>query len=457
MEKVPHIYEIRQKVNFWLVVVILVAAILVIMPETYILLKNGQATSYDFLFGAITDIVAVTGLGTTAVIYSHVLLKMYERIDEALTQLKKTEAYKSAIMNSALDAILSIDSEGFVFECNPVAEKMFNFKIKDFLGKPFSQLFRWPFEREVVSPRLIHNIVKNMKPLPGVHFEVIAKRADGREFPAEVALTEVRVDQASFFTFFVRDITERKRTDEAKLKAIRARDEMLAVVSHELKNPLTAIGINLAMMRRAATPLFEENVRIQKYYDNIDLSVRRMSRLISDLLDAARIDSGQLKLEPSFVSVSELINEVIQIFHPFAEQKQIKLDAKLESRDVRVFCDKGRILQVLSNLMSNALKFTASGGSVLVQSESRGEYIQFQVKDNGPGISDESIPNIFNRYWQARQFSDQGTGLGLSIAKGIVDAHGGKIWVESKIDEGSAFYFTLPKKGASSSASEAVA
>lgn len=234
--------------------------------------------------------------------------------------------------------------------------------------------------------------------------------------------------------------------NEALKQAILTRDELIAVVSHELKNPLTAIGTSISLAKRSSIAALEQNAILRKTYDNIEVSVSRMTRLVSDLLDAARIEAGQMKLELKVVGVEGLLKEAVETFLPLAEKKQLRLELSVSSNLLSITCDKDRVMQILSNLIGNAIKFTSEGGLILVKAESQGDQIYFQVSDTGSGISEANLPHVFDRYWQAKQFAFRGTGLGLSIAKRLVEAHGGKIGVQSKLGEGSTFFFTLPSR-----------
>lgn len=217
--------------------------------------------------------------------------------------------------------------------------------------------------------------------------------------------------------------------------AVRHRDELLAVVSHDLRNPLSTIVARgeamLAGTRMPGNP--EAIVR----------AARRMQRLTDDLVDAAAIDVGRLSIERRRCSPVGLVGEVIDMLRPLAEKKRIGLEVVPPPGDLFVLGDQGRIIQVLENLVGNAIKFTPNGGSVTVRSESDGAHLRVAVRDTGPGIAPEHIAHLFERFWRVKTRWD-GVGLGLYIAKGIVEAHGGDIGVTSTIGGGSTFFFTLP-------------
>ena len=223
----------------------------------------------------------------------------------------------------------------------------------------------------------------------------------------------------------------------------RTRENLLAVVSHDLRNPLSAIATTASILAKGE-PGREPPDRMVRFGTNILRAAQRMDRLIIDLLDLAKIESGRLRIDPREQEAASIVKDSVDILAPVASDKGLTLKTEVPAPNIRIHCDRERILQVLSNLLGNALKFTEEGGTVSVSvSEGEGE-AKFSVADTGCGIAADQVPHIFDRYWQAKSARD-GIGLGLSIARGIVEAHRGRIWVESKIGEGTTFFFTLPK------------
>ena len=224
-------------------------------------------------------------------------------------------------------------------------------------------------------------------------------------------------------------------------QAVHAREEVLAIVSHDLRNPLSAVslGASLLQMSDDITPEDREQL------DTIEVSARRMKRLIEDLLDVTRLEGGKrLPIEASAIEVPSLLSEVYEIFRAQAAAASITLYCQAAGATPPVHADRHRVLQVLSNLVGNAMKFTPPGGEISAFVEARDQEVLFTVRDTGPGIPRENLGDIFNPYWQAKRAERMGAGLGLPIAKGIVEAHGGRIWVESEQGAGTTFYFTLP-------------
>ncbi|MEX1182909.1 MAG: GAF domain-containing protein [Gemmatimonadota bacterium] len=231
--------------------------------------------------------------------------------------------------------------------------------------------------------------------------------------------------------------------------ASRARDEMLAIVAHDLRNPLNAIlmGSELALELSAPDAPGVRQLGI------IRRSAEHMNGLIRDLLDASRIDSGHMELERSLLAPADLLREAYDMLAPLAAHETIDLSLDIAAELPPVSVDRGRLLQVLSNLVGNALKFTPKSGAICVSARSAyddaagGGTVRISVSDTGSGIPGDQLPHIFARGWQGRRGDRRGIGLGLAIATGIVEAHGGRIWAESKVGEGSTFMFTLPAEG----------
>jgi PAS domain S-box-containing protein len=232
------------------------------------------------------------------------------------------------------------------------------------------------------------------------------------------------------------------RSYQAAEAATRARDDLLAVVAHDLRNPLNTIhmGSSLALEMLAEQP--EATGRRQ--FEIIQRSAEHMNRLIQDLLDATRLQSGQLTLDRAPVTPRAIVDDAFEILHPLAAHADIDLVAEVREDLPPLSADRMRLQQVLSNLIGNALKFTPARGRIVVEACEENGVMSFVVADTGQGISPDQLPHIFGRFWQARSTDRRGLGLGLSIAKGIVEAHGGAIHVESEPGRGSRFVFTVP-------------
>ncbi len=231
---------------------------------------------------------------------------------------------------------------------------------------------------------------------------------------------------------------------EARL-AVRERDELLAIVSHDLRNPVNAIVmLTGALMAQsdAGAPVSVELEQLQ----SVRAAARQADGLIQDLQDVSRISAGRLPVDARPCAIGESIEESCDLFEPTAEAAGLALSLEMDASLPRVMADVSRVQQVLSNLLVNAIKFTPAGGSVTVRAQAAedGEVVRISVQDTGPGIADADKPRLFERYWQAPRLLRAGSGLGLFIAKGIVEAHGGTIAVDSTRDVGTTMTFTLP-------------
>ncbi|MDP9361525.1 MAG: HAMP domain-containing histidine kinase [Acidobacteriota bacterium] len=224
-------------------------------------------------------------------------------------------------------------------------------------------------------------------------------------------------------------------------QAVSAREEVLAIVSHDLRNPLHAVMLAASLLQTSAKIAPEDREELEI----IDISAKRMQRLIEDLLDVTRLEGGkQLPIEPAPLDVESLFGETYELFKSQAATSAITLQYHVGDGVAAVYADRHRVLQVLSNLIGNAMKFTPPGGMITYRAEPHDATVQITVADTGPGIPKENLGDIFNPYWQAKRTARLGAGLGLPIAKGIVESHGGRVWVESESGAGTKFHFTLP-------------
>ena len=243
---------------------------------------------------------------------------------------------------------------------------------------------------------------------------------------------------------------ERDALDAAK-SAVSARDELLGIVAHDLRNPLGAIAMKAAMLRKVTDP---DKVRQQA--ESIENITMRTEYLIKSLLDMATIESGRFTVHTGACDADELLRETMQMFGPLASAKQIVLELNASEPGLTIHGDRERILEVLSNLLGNALKFTPAGGRVTASIERENARVRFAVSDTGPGIEKEHLSHVFDRFWKHERHGERGTGLGLFIAKGIVEAHGGRVWAESRPEGGAHFQFILPLEPPSPEATSAV-
>jgi PAS domain S-box-containing protein len=227
-------------------------------------------------------------------------------------------------------------------------------------------------------------------------------------------------------------------------RATEMRDDVLAIVSHDLRNPLSTIAMTAEQLVRS--PEKCEAERVARNAARIRRNVERMERLIADLVDVARVDAGRLPIEIERVQATALVSEIVASFETIAAERSVRVEMRdLAPAEVR--CDRRRILQVLANLIGNAVKFSPERGAVAITGGPDRGFYEVAVADQGPGLMPDHVAHVFERYWQAPETKQQGSGLGLYIARAIVEAHGGRIWVESTPGRGATFHFTLPLAG----------
>jgi signal transduction histidine kinase len=235
---------------------------------------------------------------------------------------------------------------------------------------------------------------------------------------------------------------EREKRRSAEVIA-HAREDVLGVVAHDLRNPL-----NLILM--TGELLLSEELSPDRRKDMIQIGMRaakQMNRLIDDLLDTVRLQAGKLSLDVEEVSVDSIIRQAEETFRPLAERRHVHLEVAAEN-GVSVRADPTRVSQIVGNLIGNAIKFTPESGTIKVRAQPEDKQVVFQVADDGPGIPPDSMSHLFDNFWQARKDDRRGVGLGLAIVKELVEAHGGKIWVESQVGHGSTFSCSLPAAAA---------
>ncbi len=248
---------------------------------------------------------------------------------------------------------------------------------------------------------------------------------------------------------FANDLASRMAMaiDNARLfndaqRAIRVREDVLSIVSHDLKSPLSGIRLNADLMMAAAPPSERRKGRVQ--LERIKFAVSHMERLIDDLLDMGSIDNGRLAVVPKDQCLRTLMHDAVELLGPLAQEHEMKLEALPPSEDIWVGCDRGRVLQVFSNLVGNAIKFCPKDTTISVSAQVVEGKARVTVKDDGPGMPASVLRNLFQRFFQAKETASKGRGLGLFISKGIIQSLGGEIWVESAPGRGTAVSFTLP-------------
>jgi len=350
-----------------------------------------------------------------------------------------------AILSAAGEGVYGLDPEGRTTFANPAALKMTGYEAGEVIGHRQHELVHhtkadgtpFPLEECPVWASLADGTVHRSS-------DDLYWRKDGTSFPVEYTSTPIFEEgEVTGAVVVFRDITERREIERAK-------DEFTSIVSHELRTPLTSIRGSLGLLESGVLgPLPEKGQRmIEIAVENTD----RLVRLINDILDIERIDSGEVDMHRTRCDVSKLVESAVTELRPLATQTEVTLGA--EAEPMAVFADPDRVHQTLVNLISNAVKFSEPGGAVRVSASSEDGEVLFRVRDGGRGIPPEKLETIFERFQQVDASDSRekgGTGLGLAICRTIVERHGGRIWAESELGKGSSFLFSLPTRARSRS------
>lgn len=341
-------------------------------------------------------------------------------------------ARQKAIFEAALDGVITVNESGTIETVNPAAERIFGVSGPDVVRRHVSIFFSTSEQTQTLWD--MTDFISGR----GAIRELMARRANGKDFPIELALGEAKLNDRRLYVAAIRDISERKRLERLK-------SEFVSTVSHELRTPLTSIAGSLGLLvGGAGGPLPAQASRL------IDIARRnseRLVRLVNDILDIEKIESGEMRFNIAPTPLLPLIEAAIDANRGFAAEYDVNLILVPNADDIVVMADSDRLTQVITNLLSNAIKFSAKNSSVEVAIGRQGELVRLSVKDSGPGIPTEFRPRVFSKFSQADTSDTRkkgGTGLGLSIVKDIVDRLGGTVSFESAEGKGATFFVDLP-------------
>ncbi|HEY0160816.1 MAG TPA: PAS domain S-box protein [Thermoanaerobaculia bacterium] len=268
---------------------------------------------------------------------------------------------------------------------------------------------------------------------------LLNSRASGRHFrDGDIIRARTLGDLTSLALRRVRLLEQEREAKEKAETAVRVRDETLGIVSHDLRNPLTKIVISADLL--AGSPPDEQ----PELVDTIRTAARQMERLIQDLLDVARLESGNLTVSREDVDPASIVREMCESNERVAQQKQQRIICNVSPALPLIHGDRDRLVQVFGNLIGNAMKFTPERGQITIDARPDGKHVRFTVRDTGPGIPEADLKKVFTPYWQAKKTAHMGAGLGLAIVRGIVEAHGGQVWADNAPGGGAVFTFTIP-------------
>lgn len=362
---------------------------------------------------------------------------------ELYDEVNKSKVYIENLVENAADLIITTDLDDRILTWNRGAEVLFGYDKDEVIGKHLSILL--PPERfhELEEMRAKVQISGALRDI-----EIRSKKKDGVMIYLSLSVSPVRDLDGKIVGFLrvAKDITEKKRYERRLKELDKMKSDFVSNVSHELRTPLTSIKGSVDNMLDGLTgSLNEKQIR---YLNRIKSNTDRLSRLINDLLDLSRIESGHVEVRPTNLPLTALAEEVAEHMKALAAEKLIRIEIPPADPKVTAWADRDKVTQVLMNLISNAVKFTPRDGKITVALEKNGsDYIQISVADTGPGILPEERNRIFSKFYQVANVDKQkpkGSGLGLAISKALVEMHGGKIWMESEVGRGSTFYFTLP-------------
>jgi PAS domain S-box-containing protein len=354
------------------------------------------------------------------------------------------------------DAITLVDGEGRIRRINAQVEAMFGYARDDLLGRPIEMLLPERFRERHVGHRSGFQSQPHLRPM-GRGLELLGRRKDGSEFPVDIMLSPVRTGEGSFVLGVVRDVTERRRIEQALHeknaeleKAMHAKDQFLATMSHELRTPLNAIiGFTGTLLMKLPGPLTADQ---ERQLHTIGTSARHLLSLINDLLDLVKVETGGLELKFEAVACEKIVEEAAAALRPLADSKGIGLAIEVPRHSRKVRTDQRAVLQILLNLGNNAIKFTDSG-EINIRLRQRddvgGLVTELNVADTGQGISEEEQAKLFRAFGQLDTSSTrrhEGTGLGLYLSRKLAELIGGRISVRSESGKGSVFTLTIEEK-----------
>lgn len=347
-----------------------------------------------------------------------------------------------AVLAATGDGVLGLDLDGTCTFLNRAGEELLGIPARRMLGRKVHDLIHHSDGSGEPYPEEECPVLRSLETGREVTAtQEVLWRPDGTSFPAQMSVRPL-VDglevRGAVLTFT--DLTEIRKTEKALRKAVRARDEVVAVVSHDLRNPLSTVSSATELLLELDS-LPEE--KRKEHLRAVSRAAKRMGRLIEDLLDVASIEAGALSVDPDSVRPGTLIGDAHEMAVHVVDGDAVTLCREVGDGLPSVLADRDRILQVFSNLVSNAARFTPEGGRIVLGAAVDGGEVVFEVRDSGPGIPDEAKENVFDRFWKVDRLDRDGAGLGLAIVQGIVEAHGGRVWVQDAPEGGACFRFTL--------------
>jgi PAS domain S-box-containing protein len=347
---------------------------------------------------------------------------------QLFAEIQTAQLRYAGLFEDSIDPILITDLKGKITDANHRAETFLGYPRKDLLGKSILKLHLPDYEQ-------LPKVLSLLKSGQSVSYDTQANHRQGHTLAIEVHAKRIDIGQTPFLQWILRDISERLELDEL-------RADLTSMIFHDLRSPLGNIISSLEVMENSIS---ETDEALQSVVSIAQRSSRRASRLVESLLDLDRLEAGQAVLEMSEASIGSLIAEAVEEVHPTAEAKGHVLKYDLAKRLPHITMDVDIIRRVLINLLENAVKFTRSGGRITVTTHKTDDELVISVRDSGIGIPARDHQRIFDKFIGINQASRRKSrGIGLAFCRLAVEAHGGRIWVESEDESGSTFLFTLP-------------
>jgi PAS domain S-box-containing protein len=387
------------------------------------------------------------------------LLHMTAQEQEAREGMRTERRFRE-LLEAAPDAIIEVDRQGRILLLNLATEKLFGYAREELLGQAVEILVPDAVRANHGQHRANYWDHPVTRPM-GSGLELNGRRKDGSSVPVEISLSPVKSEDGFRVTAVIRDIRDRKQTEdrlrelertytrelEARNREVeranQLKSEFLASMSHELRTPLhTIIGFSELLTEELEGPL---NPKQQRFMNHIHTDSLHLLELINDILDISKVESGRIQLRRETFDLAVALGEILSSVRPQAAAKSIAIETQL-SISTAIFADRLRVKQVLFNLLSNALKFTPAGGKIRIDGALRDGFLEISVSDTGIGIPKEQHQAVFDKFYQVGATTKgvrEGTGLGLAISKALVEEHGGRIWLESQPGKGSRFTFTI--------------